>query len=240
MATTRERLRAETVEEIKAAARARLDSDGANLSLRAVARDVGLVSSAVYRYFPSRDALLTALIIDAFNGMGAVVEQAEATVARDDLHGRFLAFGRSLRGWALAQPSQYALIFGSPVPGYAAPQDTVAPAARVTTVLAGILSDGVRTGALTEPDDRVAPALRPFLREVLSQPPFADVPPALLARGMAAWSSVYGLVSFELFGSYGPIDDPEALFEHQLHGLARGLGLAPLPRRRARATRDAT
>lgn len=226
MATTRERLRAETLEEIKEAARARLDSDGPDLSLRAVARDVGLVSSAVYRYFPSRDALLTALIVDAYNDMGEAVEQAEGAVERGDLHGRFLAFAHALRTWALAQPSRYALIFGSPVPGYAAPQDTVAPAARVTTVLAGILTDGVASGALTHPDDPIADDLLPFLEGVVAEPPFAGVPPALLARGMSAWSAVYGLVSFELFGSYGPIDAPEALFTHQVLGIARGLGLS--------------
>jgi len=117
-------------EEIKTIARRHLASDGANLSLRAVARDLGVVSSALYRYFASRDELLTALIIDAYNAMGDAVEAADDALPRADLEGRWLAIAHGIREWALAQPHEYALIYGSPVPGYQAPQDTVGPATR--------------------------------------------------------------------------------------------------------------
>ncbi|MFC7485850.1 TetR/AcrR family transcriptional regulator [Knoellia sp. CPCC 206453] len=240
MTTTRERLRAETLEEIKAAARGRLAVDGANLSLRAVARDVGLVSSAVYRYFPSRDALLTALIIDSYNEMGEAVERAEAAQPHGDLHARFLSVAHGIRDWALSAPNEYALIYGSPVPGYEAPQDTVAPAARVITVLGRILTDGLADGTLSDPGDAVSKALAKDLAEFTSQPPFVGVPPALMARGVAAWSAVYGLVSFELFGAYGPLGDPGALFEHQVLAIARGLGLAPAPGRSTRSRKRST
>ncbi|WP_353951577.1 TetR/AcrR family transcriptional regulator [Knoellia sp. S7-12] len=240
MTTTRERLRAETLDEIKTAARARLAVDGANLSLRAVARDVGLVSSAVYRYFPSRDALLTALIIDSYNDMGAAVEAAEAVVSREDLHGRFVALASAIRAWALSAPNEYALIFGSPVPGYAAPQDTLAPAMRVTTVLAGLLHDGLASGTLTDPGDLVDKALRVDLAELTSQPPFQGVPLGLMARGMAAWSAIYGLVSFELFHAYGPLTAPGALFDHQVLGIARQMGLVPPDGRTTRSRKRAT
>ena len=124
----RARVRAEMVDEIKSVARRHLAVDGANLSLRAVARDMGMVSSALYRYFASRDELLTALIIDAYNSMGEAAEHADAGVTdRSDLVGRWLAVARALRAWALARPHEYALIYGSPVPGYAAPADTVGP-----------------------------------------------------------------------------------------------------------------
>src|SRR5260370_13795106 len=79
-ASIRARVRAEMTDEIKAAARRHLETDGANLSLRAVARDMGMVSSALYRYFASRDELLTALILDAYNALGAAVEAADAAV----------------------------------------------------------------------------------------------------------------------------------------------------------------
>lgn len=239
MTTTRERLRAETLEEIKAAARARLAVDGANLSLRAVARDVGLVSSAVYRYFPSRDALLTALIIDSYNEMGEAVETAEAKAPRADLHARFLAIAHGIRGWALSAPNEYALIYGSPVPGYEAPQDTLAPALRVGTILGGILSDGLRDGILSDPGDPISTALTKDLRAFTAQPPFVGVPLALMARGVAAWSAVYGLVSFELFGSYGPLGDPAALYEHQVLAIANTLGLEPAPGRTPRSRKRA-
>src|SRR5689334_19819235 len=87
----RARVRAELITEIKTSARRHLATDGANLSLRAVARDLGMVSSAIYRYFPSRDDLLTALIIDAYNDLGEAVEQAEQAVARPDFAERYAA-----------------------------------------------------------------------------------------------------------------------------------------------------
>src|SRR5262245_38214115 len=131
------------VDEIKAVARRHLAAEGANLSLRAVARDLGMVSSAVYRYFPSRDDLLTALIIDAYQAVGEVAERADAGCDRADLTGRWLAVSGAIRSWALANPHEYALIYGSPVPGYAAPPDTVPPATRAVAVLAGLLRDAV-------------------------------------------------------------------------------------------------
>ena len=128
--TARERVRAEITREITDTARAQLAASGAAaLSLRAVARDLGMVSSAIYRYFASRDELLTALIIDGYNAIGAAVEHADATCARDDYRGRWLAGCRAARAWAVAHPHEYALIYGSPVPGYQAPADTIAPAA---------------------------------------------------------------------------------------------------------------
>src|SRR3712207_8253729 len=108
----RARVRAAMTEEIKTTARRHLATDGANLSLRAVARDMGMVSSALYRYFPSRDDLLTALIIDAYNALGEAAERSDAGVGRDDLRGRWLAICRGVRAWALANPAEYALIYG--------------------------------------------------------------------------------------------------------------------------------
>src|ERR1700759_611063 len=98
----RARARADMIEQIKRIAREHLAVDGPNLSLRAVARDLGVVSSAVYRYFESRDALLTALIIDAYNNRGAAGERAEAAPARRELTVRWLAPGRAVRDWARA------------------------------------------------------------------------------------------------------------------------------------------
>ena len=157
--TARERARAEITGEILATAREHLARDGAAaLSLRAIARDLGMVSSAVYRYVPNRDALLTMLIIDAYDTVGAQVEQAAAACPRADYLGRFLATCRALRAWALANPHEYALIYGSPVPGYAAPVDTIAPASRVPIVLLSILFDLTADGAAAQADP-VPPAL---------------------------------------------------------------------------------
>ena len=140
----RARVRAEMVDEIKRVALEHLAEEGAALSLRAVARDMGMVSSALYRYFPSRDDLLTALILDAYNSMGEASERGDATVRdRRDLFGRFLATGHAIRDWAVERPHEYALVYGSPVPGYQAPTDTVEPSTRPYAVFAMILADGM-------------------------------------------------------------------------------------------------
>src|SRR5215831_16562943 len=143
--TARERARAELTREIKEEARRQLAEVGGNgLSLRAVARELGMVSSALYRYYPSRDDLLTALIIDAYNAIGAAAE-AGVGAARAGAPARetWAAACRAIRAWAVANPHEYALIYGSPVPGYRAPPDTVPPATRSVAVLAGLLRDGV-------------------------------------------------------------------------------------------------
>ena len=107
-----------------------------------------MVSSAIYRYFPSRDDLLTALIIEGYDAIGEAAEKADAAWPPDDHAGRWLAVCRAVRDWALAHPHEYALVYGSPVPGYQAPQQTIAPAARAATVYGKIISDAYRAGAL--------------------------------------------------------------------------------------------
>jgi AcrR family transcriptional regulator len=212
----RARVRAEMTEEIKAIARRHLASDGANLSLRAVARDLGVVSSALYRYFASRDDLLTALIIDAYNALGDTVEAAAASKPREDLEGRWLAIAHAIREWALARPHEYALIYGSPVPGYQAPQDTVGPATRSAFMLIGLLRDGVELGFYSGDGEPLPEALRNDLARLRADTAPA-VPESLLARGMAAWLLIFGTVSFELFGQFETvITDRAAFFDYQM------------------------
>ena len=140
--TARQRARAELTREIKEAARRQLAETGApQLSLRAVARELGLVSSALYRYFPSRDDLLTALIIDAYDSLGEAAEAAAAANGTAGPRSGWRAVCHAVRDWARANPHEYALIYGSPVPGYQAPRDTVAPAARVPLVLGQLVRD---------------------------------------------------------------------------------------------------
>ena len=225
-ASPRARARVEMTEQIKQAARERLAAEGPNLSLRAVARDLGVVSSAVYRYFASRDELLTALILDGYASMGAAIETAEAKVARRDLAGRWLALGRSTRNWSRERPHEYALLYGSPVPGYAAPQETIAQATRPLAVAMQILADGVARGTLDVPADRLPKAVRADVERVSTFPGFEGVPPTLLARAMSAWAQLYGTISFELFGRYtNAVTDLDAYFEHQLRVMSRYLGL---------------
>jgi AcrR family transcriptional regulator len=226
----RARVRAEMTDEIKEIARRHLATDGANLSLRAVARDLGVVSSAIYRYFASRDELLTALILDAYNALGGSAEEAEAVVHREAYESRWLAVAGAVRGWALARPHEYALIYGSPVPGYQAPEDTVAAATRAVRVLGTILQDAAAAGALVPNDDPPPPpaSAQDLARIVAAMAP--DVPAATMARGLSAWVTLFGHVSFEIFGQLrNTINHRDEYFEHQMRAQARYIGLPPAP-----------
>jgi AcrR family transcriptional regulator len=213
MTGLRARVRAELTAEITRLARQQIARDGApNLSLRAIARDLGMASSAIYRYFPSRDHLLTALIIESYVEVGEAVERAEAMVPRDDLEGRWRAVCHALRQWALAHPADYGLIFGTPVPGYAAPPDTIGPATRYTAVLVTLLRDLHAAGHVPIKSPQIGTALRQQY-EVLRSRLGMDVGDELLLVGLSAWTNVFGAISFELFGHlHNVIDEPEAHF----------------------------
>ncbi|WP_432943663.1 TetR/AcrR family transcriptional regulator [Kribbella sp. CA-253562] len=223
--TARDRARAELTREIKDTARRQLATDGAErLSLRAVSRELGMVSSALYRYFPSRDDLLTALIIDAYDALGAATEKAAAGVANP--LSAWLAACRAIRAWAKQHPHEYALIYGSPVPGYSAPQTTVQPASRVAICLLGVLQRAQDSGVLVVPDDAVEPtgALVEQVKPLEQAAP--GVPKAVLLRTGMVWAQVFGLVSFELFGQFvGTFDPADELFEAAIGEHAAFLGL---------------
>jgi AcrR family transcriptional regulator len=226
--TSRAQARAETTEQIKQIARRHLALQGPDLSLRAVARDLGVVSSAVYRYFASRDELLTALILDAYTAMADAIEAAEARVPRNDLVGRWFALGRAARAWSLQHQHEYALLYGSPVPGYAAPQDTIEPATRPVILAMGILRDGVERSVIDVPADELPPPVRADCERIGAEPGFRDVPPTLLARAFTVWAELFGTISFELFGRLtNAVTDYDAYFEHQLQVQTRYLGICP-------------
>src|SRR5699024_3769653 len=136
----RELARARTEAEILRLGREQLATVGpANLSLRAIALALGIVSSAIYRYVRSREELLTLLIIDGYTSLGEEGDQAVAAVPKKDHRGRFFALGHAVRDWALAEPARYGLLYGTPVPGYDAPGErTTGPGTRVVVTLAGI------------------------------------------------------------------------------------------------------
>ncbi|MFC5679141.1 TetR/AcrR family transcriptional regulator [Aeromicrobium endophyticum] len=231
--TARERAREEITTEILEAARRRLASDGpANLSLRAVARDVGMVSSAVYRYVPSRDDLLTALLVEAYDELGAAAEAADDGVSdRTDVRARWTATCRAVRSWSVGHPHDYALLYGSPVIGYAAPRDTVGPATRVIVRLVGIISSAHEIGGAARPlPEGPGPSFEPSvgdataaLREVAGLD--TDVPPELVGRTLMAWSTVFGTISFELWGHLvGSVSDHETYFDSVVSRLWHDLG----------------
>lgn len=209
--------------------RAHLATDGAAaLSLRAVARDLGVVSSAVYRYVGSRDELLTLLVVDGYDELGDAVDASLAKVDRSDHAGRMTAIGRAVRTWALSEPATYALLFGSPVPGYEAPAErTTGPGTRVIGRLVEVWEDAWLADAVDLPEETVAP--RRLSRDLarLRRELGITAPDALVARGMLAWAALFGCISFELFGQYGAdaFAEPKDLFEHHLRVLVETVGL---------------
>ena len=230
MATPRDRARARTMDEITRIGREHLAVHGAAaLSLRAVARDLGVVSSAVYRYVKSRDELLTLLVVQGYDELGDAVDAAVAAVPEGRHRERMVALGNAVRAWALAEPATYALLFGAPVPGYAAPEErTVVPGTRVPRAMLEITAAAHAAGALAVPGaGRTTKALATGLDGIRSQFDI-DLPDAVLVHGVLAWSALFGTVSFEVFGQYGPdrLGDPDALFAHRLDTLCTDLGLA--------------
>lgn len=228
--TPRSRAREQTMRDIVRIGRQHLATDGAAaLSLRAVARDLGLVSSAVYRYVASRDELLTLLVVDGYDELGDAVDAALEAVDHDDFRGRQDAIGRAVRAWALAEPATYALLFGSPVPGYEAPaEQTTGPGTRVVVRLVEVWEDAWRAGAVEVDEAAVTPRrLSRDLARIRRQMGLA-APDLLVARGLFAWAALFGCVGFEVFGQYGAdtLTDPADLFEHHLAALAEAVGLA--------------
>ena len=198
----------------------------AALSVRAVARDLDMASSAVYRYFDSRDALLTGLIIEAYDALGEAVEIADAGCTRADHLGRWRSMCHAVRDWARAHPHQYALTYGSPVPGYAAPADTIASGTRVAFALLRVVAEAAMAGAFPasaplpiSPAEAVAIApVLTFVEPALS--------PAYAVRATAAWATLFGHLSLELFGHmFNGILDYDVHFAHVVDQVGADLGL---------------
>ncbi len=226
----RERARAALLEDVGRIARRHLaESGAADLSVRAISREMELAPSALYRYYPSRDALLTQLIIEAYDEMGEHVERAEAAVDRADLRGRYVAATHAIRAWAIEHPHEYALIYGSPVPGYAAPDDTIAPATRVIGVLVEILREIDPSGIAESIREPLGDDLAAQVDAVIDMSG-GGLDPLVIAYGVTQWALLFGMVSFELFGTFtSTFDDGGPIFAHAVEVGANALGLEPRP-----------
>lgn len=209
------------------AARAQLVQVGAaGLSLREVAREVGMVSSAVYRYVASRDELLTRLIIEAYDALGAVAEAAVGSSDGSDLD-RWVAGADAIRAWAVAHPQQYLLLYGTPVPGYAAPADTIGPGVRVTLALLSVVRDAATGGRLVAATDPgpLPGHLRDDLARLQEQVDLA-VDAATTIGFLAAWTQLFGLIGFELTNqTRGVATDHAALVTATARAGAHTIGL---------------
>jgi AcrR family transcriptional regulator len=232
----RARVRAELMQEIKDEARRQMAEEGASsLSLRAIARHLDMVSSGIYRYFKSRDELLTALIVDAYEAIGSAVETADKRCDRSDFTGRWSACCHAVRDWALVHPHEYALIYGSPVPGYHAPEETNPPASRVALGLVTIIHEAAEAGDLRWPFAAATPwrlsksAAAEAAR--LKAIGFNGVPDDAIIRSLAAWTQLFGAVNFEVFGRIADIvEDADAVFDQSVRDMSAFVGFVePTP-----------
>lgn len=228
--TTRAANRAAMESEIRRLGREHLRTYGAaGLSLRAVARDLGVVSSAVYRYVPSRDDLLTLLLVEAYSDVADSVEQAVEAVPPDRHRDRLYAATRALRAWAVDDPARWALLYGSPVPGYAAPaEQTVEPGTRVVAMLIDEVARAEADGALQCRQQDLTAGLRSDLATIRDE--FGvELSDAALVVATTLWSTAIGAVSLEVFGQYGAntFSDPAALFDVAIERALAPLAEAP-------------
>jgi AcrR family transcriptional regulator len=231
----RARLRAQTSDEIKAIALKLLAEGGPDaISLRAIAREMGMTAGAIYSYFATRDDLVTTLIGDVYGALVDAAEAARDAVPESDPGGRILAWAQAVREWSRANPEGFRLIYGDPVPGYQAPEGGAAADAehRACAVLTGLVaaawpqaerlvSDGDYAWSDFEPD------FAALIRES-----FPDLPPAAVALAMRMWGRMHGLVALEVYGHLRPqVRDPARLYRAELLDLTTTLGL-PSPANR--------
>jgi len=233
MATPRERARERTMVEIRALAWKQVEDLGAPaLSLRAIARDLGVVSSAIYRYVASRDDLLTALLVEGFSDLAESVDAAEAAVTPADYRQRWLTICHAMRAWALKRPAAWGLLYGGPVPGYFAPQqETSPPGTRVLRRLAAAMVEAKLADRL---HPRVGPAagfeaIVPQHRvalEAMAEQNGIPVDADLVALGILGWTAVLGVISAEVFEQLGPEGAPALalLADVQFESIADAVG----------------
>jgi AcrR family transcriptional regulator len=187
------------------------------LSLRAIARELGITAPAIYNYFPSRDELVTALIVDAYNSLADSQESAITHLPPDNLSGRLSALGLAYRQWAVSHPQRYLLIFGTPIPKYHAPDELTLPAAtRALLPLIAVLQALFMAGKLRI--DKIAP-LETRLESMLKtwQETAGGAHPEVLYLALIIWSRVHGLVMLEIGNHIPPmIHDPAQVFQREI------------------------
>lgn len=227
----RERQRLATLDEIKTLARRQLaDAGPGALSLRAIAREMGIASSALYRYFANYHELVSALCVDAYDAVADALTQARDTQPADDPTRQWSAICHGYRRWSLDNPADFALIFGTPIPGYQAPPDVTSPAAgRFTIVALDVFAAAIETGAADPDRTPISPETRTGdLWNYLLGDAAPSYPPRLAGLLLNAFASLRGYLMGEVLGSVSDlVDDPDQLFQAHLHTVMLGMGFDP-------------
>ncbi|MDN3356564.1 TetR/AcrR family transcriptional regulator [Actinomadura sp. DC4] len=228
--TRRERMRDATLLEIKEVAREHLRAHGpSGISLRGIARDIGMTAPALYRYYAGLDDLLAAMIQTYANEMCDAMEAARDALPGDDLGGRLLAVTRAFRRWALDHPPEFTMVFGAPVPGFSKLKAADEAGSRLGGIFLRLFAELWHRQPFPVPtDEEITPALRHQLRLFGAEcgADEAGVPLGVLRLYVSSWVRLYGLVAMEIFGHvHFMLEDPDPLFESELADVARTIGL---------------
>jgi AcrR family transcriptional regulator len=227
----REMLRNEMMEDIKDTARQQMAENGtAAISLSAISRKLGVSQPALYRYYSSRDDLVTALIIDAFTDLAVTLENTSQESSGASYHQRMAAIMRAYRAWALEHPLDFQLIYGNPIPGYHAPVEATTPAARRGfAVILAVLTQAYSAGVLLP-----HPRQQRAAEELVFSLPAEDYGqekglPALVSYlGVMGWYHIHGMIMLELFHhTQEIIPDSDAFYNFEIESLLTNLGMAP-------------
>ncbi|MFG2005921.1 TetR/AcrR family transcriptional regulator [Spirillospora sp. NPDC048911] len=237
----RDRLRAATMREISETARRILVEQGPEaVTLRAIAREMGMTAPALYRYFGSHGELLRHLVGEIFTELTEELHKDIAAVPGGDMSGKFLAAARCFRHWSLAHRREYALLFGAPLPGlgHQEQMDFAEECARQfgRTFLVLFLELWQKRQFTIMTDEEIDPGLREQLRRYRDEALGVDLPLGVIQRFLQCWVLLQGSVSLEVFGHLDfALNDPEPIFELMLVDISRVLGLTYAPPRRGPA-----
>ncbi len=234
--TRRERLRNAVLQDIKTIALRQMVEQGtAAVSLRAIAREIAMSPAALYRYYASRDDLITALILDSYTNLGQALQTSYNLLLGEPPPAQILGMTRAYRNWALEHPIEYQLIFGNPIPGYSAPMEVTQPAAqRAFIPLAQLLLTLWQEKSIHVPEmyEHIPETIQPhletwgsfFLISSFTGDACRFYP--LLYLGVILWTRLHGLVTLELFHQLTPmVGDPAAMFEHECRQMIYQLGI---------------
>ena len=210
----RGRFRAQIRREVKQAALRQLAEGGPQaLSINAIGKELGVSGPALYRYFASRDELLTELVVDAYHDLATALAAGTRRARRLSPPKRLRAFAAAYRDWANAEPHRYRLLFAAPLPGYEAQSDRLVAASReAMIVLLEVLTD-LAPGK----ERRDTKPLDSQLDRWSQSRELADLPPSVALRAIITWSRLHGLVSLEIEGNFASMGlDPELLFDAEV------------------------
>jgi AcrR family transcriptional regulator len=228
----REEQHASIREEIKGAARRLMEREGtAGISIRGIGRELDLTAPALYHYYPSREALITDLIVDAFNALAQSLEDNRGSAGGQPAAAQLLRVLLAYRAWALAHPLDFELIYGNPIPGYRAPEEITVPAATRSFVVIGALITRALEGSTLTPRLEYA-AIPPEFEAVmqaqadqLSGPGLRLLPLALYLTAVG-WPRIHGIIMLELFNHIQPVvGDANAFYRIQIEDMMRSMGI---------------